>query len=239
MTVVKRVVTIDGPSGAGKSTVSRRLAEVLGFSYLDSGALYRAVAWSLLDRAVDLDDPRRVEAALPGTALTVRPRSGAFEVLLDGRPAGDRLRTPAVAQAASRVSVWPAVRRHLLGLQRDCAEAADVVAEGRDMGTVVFPGAGVKIFLTASAEVRARRRFLELVEQGQKVTYEAVLAATRERDHRDQNRDVAPLRPAPDMTPIDASELTVDQVVRRLVEIVSFTWPQYKKVLSSLDKSDI
>jgi cytidylate kinase len=236
---MKRVVTIDGPSGAGKSTVSRRLAGVLGFSYLDSGALYRAVAWSLLDRAVDLDDPGRVETALPGVAVTVRPRPGVFEVLVDGRPAGARLRTPAVAQAASRVSVWPAVRRHLLGLQRDCAEAADVVAEGRDMGTVVFPGAGVKFFLNARVEVRARRRFLELTGQGRDVTYEDVLAAARERDHRDENRAEAPLRPGPDMTVIDASDLNVDQVVRRLVEIVCRTWPDCKKVLSSLDNSGI
>jgi cytidylate kinase len=239
VTGVKRVVTIDGPSGAGKSTVSRRLAAVLGFTYLDSGALYRALAWSLLESGRDIDDPADVEAALGSLDLAVDPRPDEFIVMVDGRPVGIEVRTSEVSQASSKVSTMAQVRRFLLGRQRDCAELADIVAEGRDMGTVVFPEAAVKFFLTARDEVRARRRYLELIEQGRSVNFETVLADTRRRDHRDENREIAPLRPAPDMTVIDASDLNVDQVVRRLVPAVIRRWPEYKKVLSTLDESGI
>jgi cytidylate kinase len=239
VTGVKRVVTIDGPSGAGKSTVSRRLAAVLGFTYLDSGALYRALAWSLLESGRDINDPAAVTAALTNLDLAVDPRPDEFIIMVDGRPVGIEVRTSEVSQASSKVSTLPQVRRFLLGYQQDCAERTDIVAEGRDMGTVVFPGAGVKFFLTAKDEVRARRRYLELIEQGRNVNYGTVLADTRQRDHRDEHREIAPLRPAPDMTVIDASDLTVDQVVRRLVQGVIRRWPQYKKVLSLLDESGI
>jgi len=229
------VVTIDGPSGAGKSTVSRRLAARLGFRYLDTGALYRAVAWSLLASGRHLDDPADVAAALTALRLAVEPGPDEFVVTVDGRPVGLEVRTPEVSQAASRVSTQAEVRGFLLGFQRRCADISDVVAEGRDMGTVVFPAAGLKFWLDAAPEERARRRHRELIERGETVTYEAVLAATRERDDRDRARELAPLRPARDMIVIDATAMSVAEVVEDMASRAGQTWPELKKGLSSVN----
>ncbi len=231
-----RVVTIDGPSGAGKSTVSRRLAVRLGFRYLDTGALYRAVAWSLLASGRDLEDPSEVAAAVGGLDLAVEPGPDEFVVTVDGRPVGLEVRTSEVSQASSRVSTQAEIRRFLLGYQRHCAEMSDIVAEGRDMGTVVFPTAGLKFWLDAAPEERARRRHQELIERGEAVTYEAVLAATRERDDRDRSRQLAPLRPARDMIVIDTTAMSVDEVVEDMASRAGETWPELKKRLSSVNR---
>ncbi|MBU0515740.1 MAG: (d)CMP kinase [Proteobacteria bacterium] len=230
-----RVVTIDGPSGAGKSTVSRRLAARLGFRYLDTGALYRAVAWSLLESGRKIDEPADVAAAITSLDLAVEPRPDEFVVMVDGKPVGVEVRTSEVSRASSRVSTMAEVRGFLLDYQRDCAEKSDIVAEGRDMGTVVFPGAGLKFWLDAAPEERARRRHLELIGRGETVTYEAVLAATRERDARDRARELAPLRPARDMIVIDATTMSADDVVEDMVSRVGQTWPELKKGLSSVN----
>ena len=215
------VLTIDGPSGAGKGAVSARVAEALGWHLLDSGAVYRAVALAALDRGVDADD----EAALVALcrSLDLRFESGAdgIAVLLDGERVDDRLRSEAVSTMASRVASQLAVRQALLGLQRAFRQPPGLVADGRDMGTVVFSEAPVKVFLDASVEERARRRYKQLKEKGESVKFSRLFHALEERDRRDRDRAVSPTVPAPDAEVIDSTELALDQVVERILELVA------------------
>jgi cytidylate kinase len=205
----RAVVTIDGPAGAGKSTVARGLAARLGWRFLDTGAMYRAVAWGALRRGVDLADA----AALAGLADASRVELIGSEVRLDGEDVTAAIRTPEVARASSRVASVGAVRERLVGWQRAFAESGPTVSEGRDQGTVVFPDAGCKVFLTASPEARAVRRHAELVARGEAVELAQVLRDQGERDERDSRRAVGPLRPAADALIVDTTGMAVEEVI--------------------------
>ncbi|HET6881071.1 MAG TPA: (d)CMP kinase [Pirellulales bacterium] len=210
------IVAIDGPAGAGKSSAARTLAHRLGFRFLDTGAMYRAVALSALRRKTDLDDAaalarlaREIDISLPGD-----------RVLLDREDVTHEIRTLAVTSVTHHAANNPAVREHLVELQRQIAAGKNVVTEGRDQGTVVFPAAECKIFLTASPSERARRRLLDLQEHGETVTLDEVLADQNERDRRDANRDVGPLKPAADAIEVNTDGLSPDEVVNRLESLV-------------------
>ena len=214
------VITIDGPSGSGKGTISRMLARELGFHFLDSGALYRLLAFAAERRGIALDDESAL-AALSGKLDIRFPADGEGDrVLLDGEDVGDAIRTEAAGSGASRVAALPAVREALLDRQRCFRLNPGLVADGRDMGTVVFPDADAKIFLTASAEERARRRYKQLKEKGMPVVFEDVLADIQVRDERDASRSVAPLRPAQDADLVDTSELDIYATIERLRDLL-------------------
>jgi len=220
------IVAIDGPAGAGKSTASRLLASRLGFALVDTGAIYRTVALAATRLGLELDDDAALAALLPGVDIHFAPPpagAGGQRVLLGTEDVSALIRTPAISAGASRVSARPVVRAGLLGLQRRLATAPEhrgAVLEGRDIGTVVFPDADAKFFVTASPEERARRRYAELLAKGDASTFEQVLADQRARDKADSEREIAPLRPAPDSLIIDTSGTPIDAVVDRLVREV-------------------
>lgn len=215
------VVAIDGPAGAGKSTASRRVAERLGYTLVDTGAMYRSVALAALDRSLDLDDAEVMGelARVLDLALESRP-NGSVRVFVDGRDVSELIREPRISAASSRVSRHGSVREALVAQQRKLGAEGGVVLEGRDIGTVVFPSAEVKVFLTASAEERARRRVAELVAKGHDVDYAETLTQIRERDALDEGRELAPLRPADDALRLDSTDLGLDEVVDRIVAAV-------------------
>jgi cytidylate kinase len=220
------VVAIDGPAGAGKSTVARRLAARLGFTLVDTGALYRAVALASRRAAVAWDDEDAVVAVarriVASRALELLPDvQKGVRVVLEGEDVSDAIRAPDMGMGASRVSAIGGVRAALFDLQRIAGESGGVVLEGRDIGTVVFPDAEVKFFLTASAEVRARRRYDELVQRGERVDYDKTLEDVKARDKNDTMRPIAPLRQADDAILIDSSGRTIDQVVDEMAKRVS------------------
>jgi CMP/dCMP kinase len=210
------IIAIDGPSGAGKSTLAKRLAKELGFIYVDTGAMYRALALKVLREGVDLADDASMARLIESTTIDLQV-DGALQVLLDGADVAAEIRTPQVSQMASKASALPAVRARMLELQRDMARRGNIVAEGRDIGTVVFPQAEVKIFLQASAAERARRRFAELQAAGQSVDLTETLREIEERDKRDSERDLAPLRQADDALMIDSSSVDANQVTARVL----------------------
>jgi len=210
------VVTIDGPGGAGKGTVSLRLARRLGWHYLDSGALYRLVAVAAARDGIDIDDGDALARRVRQLRIEFRVLADALQVLLDGVDVSAGVREEACARAASRLAMHVPVRAALLPLQRAFASPPGLVAEGRDMGTVVFPQAPLKIFLTASAEQRARRRWLQLSQAGVDASLAAILDDLRRRDAQDASRTTAPLRPADDAVLIDCSDLTADEVCARI-----------------------
>ena len=212
------IVAIDGPAGAGKSTVARRVAARLGFLYIDSGAMYRAVALWALRLGVDPDDAHRLEQLAREAAIELA--DGSTRVLLNGEDVTEAIRAPEVAQAASKISVIRGVRRALVEQQRRMAERTSVVMEGRDIGTVVFPDAQIKVFLDASAQVRAARRLNEIRQKGQSLDSETVEREIRERDQRDRTRAEAPLVQAPDAVYIDSSSLTIEQVEEAVLRLV-------------------
>ena len=220
------IVAIDGPAGAGKSTASRRLAARLGFAMVDTGAIYRAVALAATRRGVALDDDARLAALLPAIDVRFAPpaaKGAGQRVLLGDEDVSTEIRTPPMSLGASKVSGRPVVRAGLLDLQRRLALAPGnegAVLEGRDIGTVVFPDADAKFFLTASPEERARRRHAELAAKGEAQPYEEVLADQLRRDKDDSERPVAPLRPAADALVVDTSALSLDDVVDRLAREV-------------------
>lgn len=221
MTRPRPVIAIDGPAGVGKSTTSRELARRLGYTLVDTGALYRGVALAARERGISWDDEAAIVALCPQIDLAFAPQEdGSTRLLLDGRDRGDDIRTPAMSSGASQVSAYPGVRRALLGIQRKLGAEGGVVLEGRDIGTVVFPDAEVKLFLTASAEERARRRVEDLESRGIAVAYDELLAQIRARDEADSTRAIAPLRPAEDAVILDSTHLDMEAVVRHVVEMV-------------------
>jgi len=218
-----QIVTIDGPSGVGKSTVSRRLANQLGFTYLDTGAMYRAVAYGCRQAKVDINDEQAVETFLQAMKIELlSPKSAGDDVrvLLDGEEIGDHLRTPEMGMLASKVSALPVVRRKLTTMQQAMGKAGKIVAEGRDTGTVVFPGAAWKFYLDASPEERARRRIDQLKEKGEEVDEAEILAQIIQRDRDDSQRTIAPLAKAEDAVMIDSSILSADEVVERMLAVI-------------------
>lgn len=218
------VVALDGPAGAGKSTVARLVAQALGFTLVDTGAIYRSVALAAQRAGVAWDDHDGVAAQAARLAqgvLQMHPGTGGLvRVSIDGHDVSEAIRTPEISRGASQVSAIPAVRAALLELQRRAAARGGVVLEGRDIGTVVVPDAEAKFFVTASAEVRARRRHEELLARGSQSSFEATLADVIARDDADSNRAVAPLKPAPDAERVDTSGLAIEQVVAHIVERV-------------------
>lgn len=223
------IVAIDGPAGAGKSTVAKAVAKRLGYRYMDTGAMYRALAWKVMRRGADPDDESALGAILESTEVDL---GADHSVMLDGADVSGAIRTPEVGQMASRVSGMPVVRRRMADLQRAMGRSGCVVAEGRDMGTVVFPDAEVKVYLDASPETRARRRFRELAGRDPALTLEETLADVTRRDRRDKERAVAPLRKADDAVLIDSTTLSVDAVVEKVLEEVKMKSKENGRIVS-------
>jgi cytidylate kinase len=213
-------VAIDGPAGSGKSTVARLVAERLGFAIVDTGSIYRCVALEAIRTNVSDDDGPALGALAARVRLRFEDQGRSRRVWLDGVECTEDIRTPELSAAASRISAKPEVRAALLSVQRELGRPGGAVVEGRDVGTVVFPDAEVKIFLVATPEVRARRRTKELGEKGLMVNFEKTLEEVRQRDERDQGRPIAPLRPAVDSIFIDTGPLSINQVVERIVNLV-------------------
>ena len=215
------VVAIDGPAGVGKSTAARLVARRLGFTLVDTGALYRAVALASEERGIEQHNGQALSRVAQDVDIELGQRAdGSTKVVIDGVDRSDDIRRHEISMRASTVSKHPEVRQALLGLQRELGKEGGVVLEGRDIGTVVFPDAEVKVFLTASPEVRARRRYEELVGRGDDVSFDDVLADVVSRDHQDETRSVAPLRAADDAVVLDSSKLDVEGVVSRVLELV-------------------
>ncbi len=209
------IIAIDGPAGAGKSSVSREVARRLGFSYLDTGAMYRCAALAAHRKGVDLDDVDGLALLLDG--LSIEFKGG--RVLLNGEDVSEAIRTPEMDKMASAISSMKVVRKRLTALQREIGRSGDIVAEGRDMGTVVFPDADLKIFLTASPEARARRRWKQLQDAGREASLENIIAEIEKRDRADSSRAIAPLRRAADAVLVDSTVLSKEETVAAIVEL--------------------
>jgi CMP/dCMP kinase len=218
---MKKVIAIDGPAGAGKSTVSRAVAARLGYLYLDTGALYRALACKALKDKIDVHDSGALEKLCATTDVTLRNLNGKMAVFVDGYDVGDQIRTEEVGLAASTLSAFPVVREKLLSLQREAGAHGGIVAEGRDMGSVVFPDADAKFFLNANIEERIRRRHEELTQKNKPAARDAISRDMQARDFQDSRRQIAPLAAAPDAVVIDSTFLDVSQVVEKIMECIS------------------
>ena len=213
-------IAIDGPAGAGKSSVAKEVAAKLGFIYVDTGALYRAIGVNALKNGIATDDADAVVSILPETKVELRYIDGAQRVILNGEDVSEEIRLPEASMAASNVSAIPSVREFLLDLQRDMAENNNVIMDGRDIGTVILPNAQYKFFLTASAEVRAERRYKELVEKGNTVDFDALLAEIKQRDYNDSHRATAPLKQADDAVFVDSSNMTKEEVIEYIASAI-------------------
>ena len=209
-------IAIDGPAGAGKSTIARRTAQELSFIYVDTGALYRALAVFLVDEGVSPEDTEKVGEAVKSVKVSIAYENGEQQVLVNGKNVTDRLRAESVGNMASTISAIPAVRAALLDLQRDLAKAHDVLMDGRDIGTNVLPDAELKIYLTASVETRAERRYRDLQEKGVEKALSEIRQEIEERDHRDMTRAIAPLKQAEDAVYLDTSHMNIDEVVEAI-----------------------
>ena len=214
-------VAIDGPAGAGKSTIAKRVAAELGYLYVDTGAIYRTVGYHMSLMGIGPKDADGIKRCIDDVNIEIAyGEDGLQHMILNGQDVTDRIRTPEMSMMASGVGAQPCVRAYLLDMQRELARTHNVVMDGRDIGTVVLPDARVKVYLTASAEVRAERRFKELAAKGEKVRYEDVYLDVVKRDEQDMNRKIAPLKCADDAEVLDCSYLTIDQVVAEMKAII-------------------
>ena len=214
-------IAIDGPGGAGKSTIAKAVAKKLGIVYVDTGALYRTIGYYVKGKGIDPHDRVNVPACLGEINIEVKYENGTQNVYLNGENPGDKIRTPEMSMYASAVSAIPEVRAFLLDTQRDIAKKNSVIMDGRDIGTVILPDAEVKIFLTASAQCRANRRYKELLARGVEAKYEDVLAEMNERDTNDSTRAVAPATAAKDAILLDNTDLTFDETVEKIIQIAT------------------
>ena len=212
-------IAIDGPAGAGKSTIAKRLAKKLGFIYVDTGAMYRAMAYYFLQHDIDAKDERAIAAACPDVDVTITYENGEQQVLLNGENVNGVIRNEEVGNMASSTSVYPVVREKLVELQRQLAKSADVIMDGRDIGTCVLPDAQVKIYLTASSATRAKRRFDELTEKGVSCDLAEIEKDIIDRDYRDMHREASPLCQAEDAVLVDSSEMNIDEVVEAIYQV--------------------
>lgn len=212
-------IAIDGPAGAGKSSVARAVSKELGFIYIDTGALYRSIGVAALRKGYATDNAQQVISVLPEVSLSLKFVDGEQRVILNGEDISRDIRLPEASMAASNVSAIPEVRSFLLDMQKKFARENNCLMDGRDIGTVILPDAQLKIFLTASPEVRADRRFRELTEKGTPVEYETLLEEIKQRDYNDSHRDVAPLKPAEDAVIVDTSDMTFDEVTSKIISL--------------------
>ena len=212
-------IAIDGPAGAGKSSAARQAAQKLQFVYVDTGAMYRTIALYMLENRVDTDDEEALKAALNRIRIELKYEDGVQCMYLNGEDVSGRIRTPEVSAQASVVAAIPVVRAKLLDLQRNMAASQNVLMDGRDIGTNILPDAGLKIYLTASVEERARRRFLELTQKGEECSLEEIQKDIADRDWRDMHRETAPLKQAEDAVYLDTSDMTLDEVVERITQL--------------------
>ena len=212
-------VAIDGPAGAGKSTIAKAAAKQLNYIYVDTGALYRTIAYNAVKKNV-IDDTNAVIALLNDTKVELKYIDGVQTVFLNGEDVSAYIRTPEMSMGASKVSAIPEVRAFLLSLQQEIAKENDVIMDGRDIATVVLPNADVKIFLFASPECRAERRYKELVEKGENVTYDEVLEDVNKRDYQDSHREIAPLKPSEDSIMLDTSKLNLDESIQLVIKTI-------------------
>lgn len=216
-------IAIDGPAGAGKSTIAKRLAKKLGFIYVDTGAMYRAMAYYFLQKKTDPSDETAIAAMCPDVNVTIAYEGNEQQVLLNGENVNGFIRTEEVGNMASSVSVYPVVRTKLVELQRQLAAKSDVIMDGRDIGTCVLPDAQVKIYLTASSATRAKRRFDELAAKGETCDLEQIEKDIIDRDYRDMHRETSPLKQAEDAVLVDSSEMNIDEVVDAIYQIYEKT----------------
>ena len=214
-------IAIDGPAGAGKSTIAKRLAKKLGFIYVDTGAMYRAMAYYFLQHNIDAKDENAIAAACPDVDVTITYENGEQQVLLNGENVNGVIRNEEVGNMASSTSVYPVVRKKLVELQRQLAKSADVIMDGRDIGTCVLPDAQVKIYLTASSATRAKRRYDELTEKGVSCDLAEIEKDIIDRDYRDMHRETSPLRQPEDAVLVDSSEMNIDEVVDAIYQVYS------------------
>ena len=214
-------IAIDGPAGAGKSTIAKRLAKKLGFIYVDTGAMYRAMAYYFLQHDIDAKDEKAIAAVCPDVTVTITYENGEQQVILNGEHVNGVIRNEEVGNMASSTSVYPVVREKLVELQRQLAKSADVIMDGRDIGTCVLPDAQVKIYLTASSATRAKRRFDELTEKGVSCDLAEIEKDIIDRDYRDMHRDTSPLCQAKDAVLVDSSEMNIDEVVDAIYQVYS------------------
>ncbi|MEN6331543.1 MAG: (d)CMP kinase [Smithella sp.] len=217
----KMVITIDGPAGAGKSTVSKIVAKRLGYIYLDTGALYRALAYKALKDKIILDDMDAINSLCSNTRIYLNNIEGKIKVYVDGEDVGDKLRTEEIGLAASKISTFPVVRQRLLELQREAGARGGIVTEGRDMGSVVFPHADYKFFLDADIEERIKRRYNELLNKGNSSEIQSIRKDMLARDKQDSKREIAPLKPTSSSIIIDSTKLSIPEVVEKIIRQVS------------------
>lgn len=213
-------IAIDGPAGAGKSTIAKRIAKELGFIYVDTGAMYRAIAIFYMDKNVSYDDEKLINSYIEQIDVAIEYINGEQQVILNGENITGRLRTEEVGKMASKTSVYPRVREKLVELQRKLASTQNVVMDGRDIGTTVLPNANLKVYLTATPNARADRRYKELIGKGQECNYDDILSDIIERDRQDMTREVSPLKQAEDAVVVDSSEMTIDEVVTAIKELM-------------------
>lgn len=213
-------IAIDGPGGAGKSTIAKRIAKKMGCVYIDTGAMYRAVGLYAVEKNIDTHDEEKVCALLDKIEIDIKNIDGTMHIMLCGKDVSDKIRTPEISMAASNVAKFVLVRLKLVELQRQIASTGNVIMDGRDIGTYVLPGADVKIYLTAAAEARAKRRYDELIEKGQRVNLRDIIADINKRDYNDSHREFAPLKKAEDAVCVDTSDIGLEESVEKVFEII-------------------